>query len=407
MWNEGKKQKLIFSWPYLSWGGAQIFFLNLSKSLRDSFEITFMMPAGSSPEVVSQIENENFPIHFWGHQVEITRSQGLIGKIRVHLTKVFGELRYVIALLRISSKESIIHLELAPWQSILPLLLLSRRRTVFATIHNRLGPVSGLRKTLWILKFKLASQFDGIYFFTANADARESMRSLMPANMLENTVVLHANVDLPEIERLRSESLRDRSRLRELLGIQDSDFVIVTTGQFIDRKGRKVLGDAAVLLGERGLHPRMFWLSDTQLDDDGMKLTRSKNPINVVRPGDIGGGREAAIRFLGIGDVFVLPSLFEGLPISLLEAMAYGIPCVSTNVNGIPEAIDDGHEGILVEAGNPHELADAIIRITSDGEAAKRMGRHSIERIRSTFTSEEVARIAASEYKKRAKERSN
>jgi glycosyltransferase involved in cell wall biosynthesis len=72
--------------------------------------------------------------------------------------------------------------------------------------------------------------------------------------------------------------------------------------------------------------------------------------------------------------VFVLPSRFEGLSIALLEAMALGRAVVATRVGGSPEVIEDGESGILVRAGDPRALAEAIRSLLDDPARRARMG---------------------------------
>ena len=68
----------------------------------------------------------------------------------------------------------------------------------------------------------------------------------------------------------------------------------------------------------------------------------------------------------------------DGMPTVLLEAMATGVPCISTSVTGIPEAVHDGHTGILaIPAGSPHALARAIRRISSPGTDRLAMSRNA------------------------------
>jgi glycosyltransferase involved in cell wall biosynthesis len=69
---------------------------------------------------------------------------------------------------------------------------------------------------------------------------------------------------------------------------------------------------------------------------------------------------------LAAADVFVLPSLWEGLPIGLLEAMAMGKPVIATRVDGTIEVVTDGENGLLVEAGNAGQLAEALVRLGQD-----------------------------------------
>jgi len=71
--------------------------------------------------------------------------------------------------------------------------------------------------------------------------------------------------------------------------------------------------------------------------------------------------------------VFVLPSLYEGFGIVLLEAMAAGVPVVATNVNGINEVVVDGESGILVPPKNPEAIADAVINIIENDKLTERL----------------------------------
>jgi glycosyltransferase involved in cell wall biosynthesis len=73
-------------------------------------------------------------------------------------------------------------------------------------------------------------------------------------------------------------------------------------------------------------------------------------------------------------DIFVLPSLYEGFGIAILEAMAVGKPVIATRVGGIPEFVIPGETGVLIEPGNADMLADAIESLLRDSDQARRMG---------------------------------
>jgi phosphatidylinositol alpha-1,6-mannosyltransferase len=95
-------------------------------------------------------------------------------------------------------------------------------------------------------------------------------------------------------------------------------------------------------------------------------------------------------------DVFVLPSLFESLGISLLEAQAMEKPVVGTRVGGLPEALAEGKSGILVEAKKPNELAKATIRLLLDQSLAKSMGQYGRKFVESHYDLEaSVDRVLA------------
>ena len=85
-------------------------------------------------------------------------------------------------------------------------------------------------------------------------------------------------------------------------------------------------------------------------------------------------------------DLFVLPSLAEGISNTILEAMAAGLPVVATAVGGNPELVEDGGNGLLVEAGNVHQLAAAIARYLDDPELGPRHGRRGRELAEERFS---------------------
>ncbi len=86
-------------------------------------------------------------------------------------------------------------------------------------------------------------------------------------------------------------------------------------------------------------------------------------------------GLDRLPRLLSAVDLYVLPTLADNLPYTILEAMGCGLPVVATNVGGIPEQVVHGETGLLVSPGSPAELGDAIVTMLSDPEAARMMGR--------------------------------
>ncbi len=89
-------------------------------------------------------------------------------------------------------------------------------------------------------------------------------------------------------------------------------------------------------------------------------------------------------------DIFVLATHSEGSPVSILEAMLFGIPIVASNVGGIPELVENGNTGILVEPNHSEQLASAVVEILESPEKAKWMGEAAKERIRKYFTIEQM-----------------
>jgi glycosyltransferase involved in cell wall biosynthesis len=89
--------------------------------------------------------------------------------------------------------------------------------------------------------------------------------------------------------------------------------------------------------------------------------------------------------------VFVLPSRSEGLPMALLEAMAFRLPVVATRVGGIPDVVEDGESGLLIQPARTGELTDALRRLTSDSRLRDRLGEQAQARVRELASADIVA----------------
>lgn len=121
---------------------------------------------------------------------------------------------------------------------------------------------------------------------------------------------------------------------------------------------------------------------------------------SVDLPGWVDARERAAL--LDVATVFVLPSHAEGFPMSLLEAMAHGVPVVATAVGGIPEAVRDGVDGLLVAPGDSAALARAVLGLLADPDARMRLGAAGRERVRSEFSSTKMIATLEDLYEKLA-----
>lgn len=172
-------------------------------------------------------------------------------------------------------------------------------------------------------------------------------------------------------------------RVRESLGAGVLRPLWVCAARLEEQKGHAVLLDAAARVRERGID---FVLA---LAGGG-----SLRPALEARAGEL--GLAERVRFLGrvdaIGplllaaDACVLPSLWEGLPLSLLEAMARGRPVVASAVGGVPETIEDGVHGRLVPAGDASALAAVLEEFQRRPDAARQLGTRAAERVRQRYT---------------------
>lgn len=95
-------------------------------------------------------------------------------------------------------------------------------------------------------------------------------------------------------------------------------------------------------------------------------------------------------KYLKMCSIYVLPTYHEGMPMSILEAMSYGMAVVSTYVGGIPHLITDGGNGLLCAAGDKVKISDALKRLMKNAEIRKRFGQRALEKIRNDFDVTEI-----------------
>lgn len=163
----------------------------------------------------------------------------------------------------------------------------------------------------------------------------------------------------------------------------DGPPMVLFLGRIGERKGTDDLLDAAARVVQQHPHVQFVLAGDGELAQARQRARRLGIEERVSFPGWVRG--EAKLDLLRQAHVYVLPTYREGLPVSVLEAMAAGLPVVSTPVAGIPDAIEDGENGLLVPPGDALALAAAIGKLLGDGELRGTMGERNRAKARERF----------------------
>lgn len=182
------------------------------------------------------------------------------------------------------------------------------------------------------------------------------------------------------------------ARIRAELGLREGEVVMLAVGNLSTRKGHRVMLEALRRLDAEGLPvPWRFVIA-------GGRGGEEQEPLNAfVREHGMEGRvhilthREDVPDLQAAADVFAMPSLWEGLPMALLEAMLAGKAIVASRTSGIPEAIDDEVQGLLVPPGEPAPLATALRRLITEPALRARLSAAALERGRREFTVAAVA----------------
>lgn len=184
-----------------------------------------------------------------------------------------------------------------------------------------------------------------------------------------------------------------REAIRRELGIPSEARVIITIGRLVKEKNHALLVRAVgpLLRDDR----RLVLVGDGPLRDDLRARVRQLQGSRYVH---VTGARRDVPALLAAADAFVLSSDSEGLPIGLLEAMAAGLPVISTAVGGIPAAIRPGDTGLLVDAGDERALTAALQRVFDGDESLARMAERGREHALRTYSAERMASAYFSLY---------
>lgn len=396
-------EKVYYVWDYLEWGGAQIHWFALMREAKTHCPVTVLLPAASDPQLVALLEKIGVEYEFLPFNRNIKPAPGIFQKLKRHWDKFQVERGLLQHLKKYDLKNSVLHIELAPWQSLFALRSLCRRSgQVFITMHNRIRTESSLRKALWKYKLTALSREKNFHILTSNKDARESLRPLAPASFVDDISVTYTSINPVEIDKVLDTPF-DRGALFRKFALDENKFTVVCIGQFIDRKGRWTFLEAAQKLKHADEGIQFVWVSNlipTEEDEQRIAGYGLGDSFKLIMNSDIGSERIDLFRMYLLGNVYVLASFVEGLPIALLEAMALKVPSISTNINGIPEAIFHLETGWLIEAGDSGGLAEAIVTLKNDDELRKKLGENGREIALRLFDEREAAKTAYAAYVK-------
>jgi glycosyltransferase involved in cell wall biosynthesis len=176
----------------------------------------------------------------------------------------------------------------------------------------------------------------------------------------------------PDPLRLGHPSTERRRAARERLGIPPEMEVLVNVGRQDFQKGQRHLIEAMHLLAPA--HPRLMLLIAGRRGDMSQELERLCDGWKLAERVRFLGHREDVPEVLAAADLFVFPSLYEGMPGAVLEAMALGLPIVAADIAPVREAVEAGRSAVLVERGSAIELANAVGSLLKDSERARELG---------------------------------
>jgi len=243
------------------------------------------------------------------------------------------------------------------------------------------------------LKRRLAnailSRFDG-RIVAVSDELRQYMTSAsFPAGRIR---VIHNGIDTAT-----PPSADDRRRARRTLGLDNDSFVIATVARLDPVKDLGTLVDAFAIVRRQAASARLVIIGDGPERD---RVTERVGRRDVAGSVHLTGYRSDVRALLPAADVYVSSSLTEGISLTILEAMASGVPIVATAVGGTPEILSDRTTGVLVPTRDPDRLASAVLGLAADPARRASLAAAGRCRVETAFTIERMVDEYAQAYRR-------
>jgi len=334
--------------PSLVVGGAERLVVHLVEHLsRERFApvcICLESPLGTHYE--ARVRASGAPLYFLG------KGAGASGGVLRQLNALFRQYR-----------PAVVHTHIIGLNYAYPLMLRYRTPARVHTVHSLASREAGVRVGAWMRTLAFRYRLGGVVPVAVAEEVRASIQQLYgypDPPLIPNGVPTDEYAPDPDT----------RVQWRQAHGIEPYATVLVHVGRFAPPKNHALLIEAFAQVR-----------SDAPLY---LLLVGGGELENAVREQVAGLGLESRVRFLGIradvadilraSDMFVLSSRVEGNPLSVMEAMAAGLPVVSTAVGGVPELVRAGETGLLVPSEDAAALAQAMQALVDDPARRQAMG---------------------------------
>lgn len=377
-YNMEKKIKILYLITQSGCGGAQKNALDLAAGLKNKYEI--LAAAG----------NEGGSWFF-----DALRDNGIPFIRLKHLQRAINPYSDLLALREIKNlleaeQPDILHLHSSK-ASILgsvagKLLVNGKKPKIIYTVHGAVftAAFSAPARKIFLWLEKYAARLKNGIIYVSDYDKKLWLaNNAAPAGKL---TVVHNGLNAEKINFLSREKAR-----KELAatGIKTGNLnakIIGVVANLYPEKGLDYLIKAAKIIYKNNLTAAKTVFVVIGEGSERRKLEKMIAERNLQNIFFLAGGLKEAARYLKAFDVFVLPSIKEGFPYSLLEAMAAGLPIVATLVGGVNEIIDNNQNGFLVLAKNPKSLAESIAEILNNPAIAAKFSAANTEKIKEFST---------------------
>jgi lipopolysaccharide/colanic/teichoic acid biosynthesis glycosyltransferase/glycosyltransferase involved in cell wall biosynthesis len=328
--------------------------------------------------LITRLRSEGYEVHSVcsdGKYVSELKSQGYT----IHVINIdrkiapFSNLKSLLDLYRLMKEEQfdVVHVHtpiaavlgrIAAWLARTPIIIYTAHGFYFHENMNRRA------RTLVVWMEKLMCQITDLVFTQSNEDAVTAIREHICAK--SKVICIGNGVDIKQFSSSEGN--------KQDFGLTAQDKVVGFVGRVVREKGIVELIESMKMVVAAVPDAKLVVVGDTLASDRDQECKKVVN--DLLQQNDLAshvvfaGFREDIPRVMASFDVYVLPSYREGMPRTIIEAMASGKPVVATNIRGCREEVVEGKTGLLVPVNDSTELAKAIIKIISNPDLACEMG---------------------------------
>ncbi|MDO8555228.1 MAG: glycosyltransferase family 4 protein [bacterium] len=387
-----EKRKILYIITKSVWGGAGKYVYDLATNLPCG-EFEAVVAAGGRGELAKKIASADLPYH------EIKNFQK-----DVNVFKDFFAIFEIFKLLK-KINPDIIHVNSSKAGGIAGiasfLYKLSTASFQLKTIFTAHGWAFHEDRPLWkIFLIKLSSKFTCFFYdkiiCVSEFDRQSAIKNKIASN--EKITTIHNGIKINDYNFL------PRQKAREQLGngVSKLDIWIGTIGEFTKNKGQEYLIDAVYKLNlptdEAGTKNNKLKTIITGWGGNELNLKHQISNLKLENEVFLINNLSPATPYLKAFDIFVLPSLKEGLPYTILEAGLAELPVIASNTGGIPEIIENGKSGFLIRPKNSDELASVLEKLINNELLRKDLATALRAKILEEFTFEKMLNSTLAAY---------
>ena len=349
--------------PYFCFGGAETMCENLTYALKEmGHEVNVVSLYAERTPISQRMEQAGVAIHY------LDKKPGLDLSMIPKLTRLIRQLR-----------PDVVHSHLNVIKYTAPAVKLAGVAHYVHTVHN----------VAWEEAENVVERITSRFFFrrgwavpvALSPEVQTSITSFYGLSR-EQVPVIFNGIDL--------------SRCLPKEDYETQNLTLIHIGRFNEQKNHKGLLEAFQLVLQTFPECRLKLLGDGELRTE---MEERAARLGIAEKVDFLGSQPYVYPYLRDADVFLLPSLFEGMPMTIIEAMGTGLPVVASGVGGVPDMLTPGKSGILTGA-QPEEVAQAVLTLAKDPALRRTMGQSARKESR-RFSAQEMARQYCAIYEGR------